>query len=35
MNGRTRIHRDGLIVSVVLIAAVSFTVGVLVGRVCW
>ena len=33
MNGRTRLHRDGLVAVVVLIAAGSFVLGVLVGRV--
>jgi hypothetical protein len=33
MNGRTRLHRDGLIASVALIAVCAFVLGVLVGRV--
>jgi hypothetical protein len=35
MNGRTRLHRDGLVVTVCLIAVLSFTVGVLIGRAVW
>jgi hypothetical protein len=35
VNGRTRLHRDGLIATIALIAALAFTLGVLVGRVVW
>jgi hypothetical protein len=33
MNGRTRLHRDGLVATVVLVAVCAFVLGVLVGRV--
>jgi hypothetical protein len=33
VNGRTRLHRDGLIATITLIAVCAFVLGVLVGRV--
>jgi hypothetical protein len=33
VNGRTRLHRDGLVATVTLIAVAAFVLGVLVGRV--
>jgi hypothetical protein len=33
VNGRTRLHRDGLVATVALIAVCAFVLGVLVGRV--
>jgi len=35
VNGRRRLHTDGLVMTVLLVAAVAFTVGVLVGRAAW
>lgn len=33
MNGRRRIHTDGLIVAIVLIASLAFVIGFALGRV--
>jgi hypothetical protein len=35
VNGRTRLHRDGLVATVVLVAVCAFALGVLIGRAVW